>query len=49
MHVIQGIPLVQHVDQRIHHLAQVVGWDIGGHTHCDAAGAIDQQVRCCGW
>ena len=36
------------VDKRatgIHHLAQIVGWDIGGHAHGDAACAVDQQMR----
>jgi hypothetical protein len=36
------------LDQRlagVDHLAQVVGRDVGGHAHRDAAGAVDQHVR----
>ena len=29
----------------VHHLAQVVGRDVGGHAHRDARGAVHQQVR----
>ena len=28
----------------VDHLAQIVGRDVGGHAHGDAAGAVDQQV-----
>jgi hypothetical protein len=35
---------LQHVVQRVYHLAQVVGRDAGGHTDCDPGGAVDQQV-----
>ncbi len=44
--VVRGQAVV--VDQRqtaVHHLAQVVRRNIGGHAHGDARGAVDQQVR----
>ncbi len=28
----------------LHHLGEIVGRDIGGHTHGNTGGAIDQQV-----
>ena len=39
--VVQFAPAVEHVDQRVAHLAQVVGRDGGGHPHGDAGGAVD--------
>ena len=39
---------VRIVDDRatgIDDLAQIVGRDVGGHAHRDAAGAVDEQVR----
>src|SRR5690606_35231892 len=37
--------VVDHRDGRVHHLAQVVRRDVGGHAHRDAGGAVDQQGR----
>ena len=37
--------VVDHRDAGVHHLAQVVRRDVGGHSHRDAGGAVDQQVR----
>ena len=42
--VVELLPLLEHVDQRVHHLAQVVRRDGGGHADGDAGGAVDQQV-----
>ena len=36
--------VVDHGAEGVRDLAQVVGWDVGGHAHGDAAGAVDQQV-----
>ncbi|OPZ92473.1 MAG: hypothetical protein BWY73_00795 [candidate division TA06 bacterium ADurb.Bin417] len=36
--------ILDHQVQGCHHLAQVVGRDIGGHADRDAGGAVDQQV-----
>ena len=36
--------IVQHTDHGVDDLGEVVGRDVGGHAHGDAAGAIDQQV-----
>ena len=36
-------------EQAVHHLAQVVGRDVGGHAHRDAGGAVDEQVREARW
>ena len=33
----------------IHHLAQVVGRDVGGHTHGNTGGAVHQKVGEPGW
>ena len=33
----------------INHFAQVVGGDVGGHSHRDTGTSIDQQVRNRGW
>ena len=30
---------------RVDDLAQVVGWDVGGHAHRNALAAVDEQVR----
>ena len=39
-----GLRVVQQVQGAVHHLAQVVGRDVGGHAHGDARGAVDEQV-----
>ena len=39
-----GIGVVQHADAGADDLPQVVGRDVGGHAHGDAAGAVDQEV-----
>ncbi len=39
-----GLPVVQHADGGVDDLPQVVGRDVGGHAHGDAAGAVHQQV-----
>ena len=36
--------IVQHADARADHLAQVVGRDVGSHTHGDTGRAVHQQV-----
>src|SRR5690606_542854 len=36
--------IVDQGEGAVDHLGQVVGWNIGGHAHRDAGGAIDQQV-----
>jgi len=38
------VGVIQHGDQAIAYLAQVVGRDLGRHTHRDAIGAVDQEV-----
>ena len=35
---------LEHEVQRVHHLAQVVGRDVGGHADGDAGGAVHEQV-----
>ncbi len=45
IHIIQTLPVVQHVNQRVAHLPQVVRRDAGGHTHCNPRRAVDQQIR----
>ena len=37
--------VVEQLDQRRAHLAEVVRRDVGGHADGDAGGAVDQQVR----
>ena len=39
-----GLRIVQNTDHGVDDLCKVVGRDIGGHAHGDAAGAVDQQV-----
>ena len=39
-----SLRIVQHADAGADHLPQVVGRDIGGHAHRDAAGAVHQQI-----
>ena len=39
-----GVGIVQHADARTDDLPQVMGRDIGGHTHGDAGGTVDQQI-----
>jgi hypothetical protein len=41
---VQLAPVVERIDQRVAHLAQVVGRDGSGHAHGDAGSAVDQQV-----
>jgi hypothetical protein len=41
----RGLGVVEHVDGGVDDLAHVVGWDVGGHAHGDALGAVDEQVR----
>ena len=44
--VVHGdVRVVYHGAEGVRHLPQVVGRDVGGHAHGDAAGAVDQQVR----
>ena len=44
--VVHGdVRVVDHGAEGVRDLAQVVGRDVGGHAHSDAAGAVDQQVR----
>ena len=44
--VVHGdVRVVDHGAEGVRHLPQVVGRDVGGHAHGDAAGAVDQQVR----
>ena len=38
------VPVIQQVDQGIHHFPQVVRGDVGRHAHGDAGGAVHQQV-----
>ena len=38
------VRVLQQEDEPVHHLAQVVGRDLGGHAHRDALRAVDQQV-----
>ena len=46
LHQVLGgaVGMVDHVNAAVHHLAQVVRGDVGGHAHGDAVGAVDQQV-----
>ena len=37
--------MVNEVDRGVDDLAQVVGGDVGRHTHCDALAAVHEQVR----
>ena len=41
----RGRRMVDQVCQAVHQFAQVVGRDVGGHTHGDSRGAVQQQVR----
>src|SRR5690606_20062011 len=40
-----GVRVVDQGNQRVHHLAEVVRRDVGGHADGDAGRAVDQQVR----
>src|SRR5450830_2030925 len=40
----RGLRVAQQVQAGIHHFIQVVGRDVGGHTHDNATGAVDQKV-----
>ena len=37
--------ILDHRDDPVDHLGQVVGRDVGGHADRDSGGAVDQQVR----
>ena len=39
-----ALRVVQHLDGGVDDLPHVVGGDVGGHAHGDAAGAVHQQV-----
>src|SRR5699024_7152730 len=39
-----GLRVIQHADSGVDHLGEVVGGDVGGNAHGDAAGAGHQQV-----
>ena len=44
--LVQGsIGILHHQIHRLDHLPQIVGRDVGGHTHCNAGGTVDQKVR----
>src|SRR5208282_200709 len=40
----RGVGLFHQQDGGVHHLAQIVRRDVGGHAHGDAARAVDQQI-----
>ena len=40
----RGVCILQHVNERVAKLAQVVGRDVRGHADGDARGAVQQQV-----
>ena len=40
-----GARLVQQAHTGRRHFAQVMRWNVGGHAHGDAGGAVEQQVR----
>ena len=40
----RGIGIIHHMDAGSDDLPQVVGRDVGGHTHGDTGGAVDQQI-----
>ncbi len=40
----RAVGMLQPINQRVHHLAQVVGGDIGRHPNSDSAPAVAQQV-----
>ena len=42
--VIDPRVVVDHMDAGVDDFGQVVGRDAGGHTHGDAAGAVDEQI-----
>ena len=44
-----GIRMVDEHNAGIHHFAQVVGRNVGGHAHSDPGGSIDEQGRHLGW
>ena len=39
-----GLRVIQHADAGVDDLRQVMGRDVGGHAHGNAAAAVDQQV-----
>jgi hypothetical protein len=39
-----GLGVAQQVQAGVDHLVQVVWRDVGRHAHCNAGGAIDQQI-----
>ena len=43
-HIVMAIVTVDQVAERVAHLAQVVGRDVGRHPDRDAAGAVDEEV-----
>jgi hypothetical protein len=47
--IVQVFPVLQHIVQRVHHLAQVVRRDAGGHSDRNPGGAVDQHVRNSCW
>ena len=44
VHFVEVVEVIDHVGGGVHDLAQVVGRDIGGHAHGNAAGAVDEQI-----
>ena len=44
LHLLDIIPAVDHVDQRIGDLSQVVRRNVGGHAHGDTAGSVQEQI-----
>ena len=40
-----GVGMVDQVHCGVDDLAQVVGWDVGCHSHRDALAPVDDQVR----
>ncbi len=43
-HVVHPLVAVDHIDQGVAELAEVVRRDVGGHAHGDAGGAVQEQV-----
>ena len=39
------IRMIQKVDRGRHHLAQIMWWNIGRHSHSNARGPIEQNAR----
>ncbi len=43
--IVQLLPAIQHIHDRVDDLAQIMRRDGGGHAHCNPCRAVDQKIR----